>query len=291
MAPAVRRWSAADRHKSYSRQALYSSNSIPAAIYIVFLVFYILTLVMPGETISSLRSVDSWRVEPNASHSISSLTSAVHVETNHKESGSISEEPSVGLQHEGANADGRTSGEDSGRQPSVVQASGTAYQRMEEGTKPGHPQKTEPRLPASKYTGSEKSPEHLGTKELLELPYEEGVYAIWAQSHAMANTLKEGLVESQALKEAANISVKLRGEIVKDVDALSRTLEQEHANLAVVRQYEREQDALLKAQLGYLTPIISSQRREALTNAASDATCIATPLIAVACSAFLFFGI
>lgn len=241
---------------------------------------------MPGETISNLRSVDSWRVEPvepNASHSFSALTSTVHVETDPKESGSISEEPYGGLQHEGAKADGNASGEDAGRPASVVQASGTAYQRMEEGQKPGHPQETEPRHPAS------KSPEHLGKKELLELPYDEGIYAIWAQSHAMASALKEGLAESRALKEAANISSKLRGEIVKDVDALSQTLEQEHANLGMLRQYEREQDALLKAQLGYLTPIMSSQRREALTNAA--AACIATSLITVACSALLYFGI
>lgn len=245
---------------------------------------------MPGETISNLRSIDQRSVETNASHSFSSLTATVHDETSSKEPGSISEAPRGGAQHEGAKAGGSASGEGAERQASV-QTSGIADQRMEEATKTGHPEEGEARHLDSKSTRAEISPEHLGKKELLELPYEEGIHAIWAQSQAMASALKEGLAESRALKEAAKISMKLRGEIVKDVDALSQTLEQEQANLAVLRQYEREQDELLKAQLGYLTPIMSPQRKEALTRAASGATFIATPLVVLACSALLYFGI
>ncbi|KAL8269833.1 hypothetical protein Esti_006247 [Eimeria stiedai] len=106
-----------------------------------------------------------------------------------------------------------------------------------------------------KPTTAEKPPEQLGERELLQMPFGGGIQAILSQSEALVSMLHAGLVGSQALDEAAKLSTELRADIVKDVEALSHILVQEHANLSVLRRYEREQDALLKAQLGYLMPI------------------------------------
>ncbi|KAL8453019.1 hypothetical protein Emag_002105 [Eimeria magna] len=135
---------------------------------------------------------------------------------------------------------------------------------------------------------ADKPPEQLGEKELLQMPFGSGIHAILSQSKELVSMLHAGLVGSQALDEAAKLSTKLRADIVKDVDALSHTLEQEQANLSVLRRYEREQDALLKAQLGYLMPINPTPPMEDLENVKLASGCIAVPTTAAFLCAALF---
>ncbi|KAL8436320.1 hypothetical protein ACSSS7_001871 [Eimeria intestinalis] len=142
-----------------------------------------------------------------------------------------------------------------------------------------------------KPTTVEKPPEQLGEKELLQMPFGGGVRALLSQSKSLLSLLQTGLIGSQALDEAAKLSTKLRGDIVKDVEALSHTLEQEHANLSVLRRYEREQDALLKAQLGYLLPIAPTPAIENLEAMKSVADCVrASTTAALLCAAFFLLA-
>lgn len=93
------------------------------------------------------------------------------------------------------------------------------------------------------------------SSNILKEPYERGMGKMYTESQNIVQMLQDSLKASNGLKSAANISSKLRGEIVKDVDALRHTLHKEHENLTLLREYEQQQDALLKAQLGYLTPL------------------------------------
>ncbi|KAL8428919.1 hypothetical protein Efla_005707 [Eimeria flavescens] len=115
----------------------------------------------------------------------------------------------------------------------------------------GVAEKFDKHLNASNQTKADAVPvEQLGEKELLQMKFGEGIRAVLSQSKTVVSMLDEGLKGSQALDEAARLSIQLRAEIVRDVEALSHILQQEHENLGVLRRYEREQDALLKAQLG-----------------------------------------
>ncbi|OEH77048.1 hypothetical protein cyc_05136 [Cyclospora cayetanensis] len=98
-------------------------------------------------------------------------------------------------------------------------------------------------------------------QENLDQTYGKGMYALRSGASAVANMLEHGLAEAKALKEAAKISSKLRGQIVKDVEALSDTLRQEHQNITLLREFERNQDELLKQQLGYLLPIVRAKSK------------------------------
>ncbi|CDJ53592.1 hypothetical protein, conserved [Eimeria brunetti] len=109
-------------------------------------------------------------------------------------------------------------------------------------------------------------------ESLLKKPYEEGMGKMFSEGQHIVQMLQEGLRASRALKAAAKISARLRGEIVKDVEALKDTLHKEHQNLTLLRKYEQEQDALLKAQLGYLTPLNGETKAEATAQTTSTET-------------------
>ncbi|CDJ29258.1 uncharacterized protein EMH_0003410 [Eimeria mitis] len=103
-------------------------------------------------------------------------------------------------------------------------------------------------------SGTGKGPEGSGIESISKEPYEKGMGKLYTEGQHIVQMLQESLRASRGLKSAEDISAKLRGEIVKDVEALRDTLHKEHQNLTLLRKYEREQDALLKAQLGYLMP-------------------------------------
>ena len=110
--------------------------------------------------------------------------------------------------------------------------------------------------PSAAAEGGERSPSSV-LREILRAPYEEGVGRLYTEGKNLVDMLQQSLKASRGLTAAANISSKLRGDIVKDVEALRDTLQKEHDNLLLLQQYERQQEALLKSQLGYLAPLIA----------------------------------